>query len=76
MPLTPSHLAILILGIMGEGMSARLLSKNVAGSVEHPLFVWNRTPSKCVELKDRFDDKNVIICESAREVVERSDVVL
>lgn len=57
-------------------MSARLLSENVAGSGEHPLFVWNRTPSKCVELKDRFDDKNVVVCESAREVVERSDVVL
>jgi len=35
------------LGIMGEGMAARLISEGVAGTVEVPLVVWNRTTSKC-----------------------------
>lgn len=34
------------LGIMGEGMAARLVSEGVAGTVEVPLVVWNRTTSK------------------------------
>lgn len=58
------------LGIMGEGMAARLLSEGVAGSPENPLVIWNRTGSKCTELKDKFPDKTVIIKETAREVVE------
>jgi 3-hydroxyisobutyrate dehydrogenase-like beta-hydroxyacid dehydrogenase len=61
---------------MGEGMSARLLSENVAGSTESPLLVWNRTTSKCDELKSRFADKEIKICESAKEVVEKCDIVL
>jgi len=35
------------LGIMGEGMAARLISEGVAGTAEVPLVVWNRTTSKC-----------------------------
>ena len=35
------------LGIMGEGMAARLVSEGVAGTAEVPLVVWNRTASKC-----------------------------
>jgi len=34
------------LGIMGEGMAARLISEGVAGTAEVPLVVWNRTTSK------------------------------
>lgn len=51
-------------------MAARLLSEGVAGSPENPLVIWNRTGSKCTELKDKFPDKTVIIKETAREVVE------
>mmetsp|Transcript_7212 Transcript_7212/g.10319 ORF Transcript_7212/g.10319 Transcript_7212/m.10319 type:complete len:317 (-) Transcript_7212:96-1046(-) len=58
------------LGIMGEGMAARLLSEGVAGSDDAPLVVWNRTGSKCTALKEKFADKNVVIKDSAREVVE------
>jgi 3-hydroxyisobutyrate dehydrogenase-like beta-hydroxyacid dehydrogenase len=58
------------LGIMGEGMAARLLSEGVAGGDDAPLVVWNRTGSKCTALKENFADKNVIIKDSAREVVE------
>ena len=57
-------------------MSARLLSENIAGSSDSPLLVWNRTASKSQELKDRYKEKEVQICENAREVVEGSDVVL
>jgi len=57
-------------------MSARLLSENIAGSSESPLLVWNRTSSKCQELKDRFPDKEVRICDSAMAVVEGSDIIL
>ena len=58
------------LGIMGEGMAARLLSEGIAGSVEKPLVVWNRTGSKCSALAEKFPDKTVVIKSSAKEVVE------
>mmetsp|Transcript_131322 Transcript_131322/g.379902 ORF Transcript_131322/g.379902 Transcript_131322/m.379902 type:complete len:316 (-) Transcript_131322:104-1051(-) len=62
------------LGIMGEGMAARLLSEGVAGSAENPLVVWNRTGAKCTALKEKFPDKEVIIKSTAREVVEACGV--
>lgn len=58
------------LGIMGEGMAARLLSEGVAGSSDAPLVVWNRTGSKCTALKEKFPDKSIEIKESAKDVVE------
>jgi 3-hydroxyisobutyrate dehydrogenase-like beta-hydroxyacid dehydrogenase len=62
------------LGIMGEGMAARLLSQDVAGSESNPLVVWNRTGSKCKALQEKFPDKIVIIKDTAREVVEACSV--
>lgn len=62
------------LGIMGEGMAARLLSQGVAGTEENPLVVWNRTGSKCSELAAKFPDKKVIIKDTAKEVVEACGV--
>ena len=58
------------LGIMGEGMAARLISEGVAGSDDVPLIVWNRTSSKCTALKDKFPDKNIEMKGTAKEVVE------
>lgn len=58
------------LGIMGEGMAARLVSQGIAGSEDKPLVVWNRTGSKCTALKEKFPDNTVIIKETAKEVVE------
>jgi 3-hydroxyisobutyrate dehydrogenase-like beta-hydroxyacid dehydrogenase len=58
------------LGIMGEGMAARLLSQGIAGTEDRPLIIWNRTGSKCTALAEKFYDKKVIIKETAREVVE------
>lgn len=58
------------LGIMGEGMAARLLSEGIAGTPDRPLIVWNRTPSKCTALQERFPDKTVVIKDTAREVVQ------
>ena len=59
------------LGIMGEGMAARLLSQGVAGGDEaSPLVVWNRTPSKCIALKEAFPDKIIVVKDSPKQVVE------
>ncbi len=58
------------LGIMGEGMAARLLSEGVAGTDSNPLVIWNRTKSKCEALKAKFADKSIIIKDTAKEVVE------
>jgi len=62
------------LGIMGQGMASRLLSEGIAGSLERPLVVWNRTPSKCDDLKAAFPDKVVEVKGTAREVVESCGV--
>jgi 3-hydroxyisobutyrate dehydrogenase-like beta-hydroxyacid dehydrogenase len=58
------------LGIMGQGMAARLLSEGVAGTADKALVVWNRTGVKCKELKEQFADKNIVIKDTAKEVVE------
>jgi 3-hydroxyisobutyrate dehydrogenase-like beta-hydroxyacid dehydrogenase len=59
------------IGIMGEGMAARLISEGVAGqSASSPLIIWNRTKSKSEALKDQFPDKTIIIKDTAKEVVE------
>ena len=63
------------LGIMGEGMAARLLSEGIAGGDEvSPLVVWNRTPSKCIALKESFPDKTIVIKDSPKDVVEACDI--
>lgn len=60
---------------MGEGMAARLLSQGVAGGDETtPLVVWNRTPSKCEALKASFPDKNIVVKDSPKQVVEACDI--
>jgi 3-hydroxyisobutyrate dehydrogenase-like beta-hydroxyacid dehydrogenase len=66
------------LGIMGEGMAARLLSQGVAGgsssdsdnSNDNALVIWNRTTSKCTAFKEQFPDKNIIIADSPAQVVQ------
>lgn len=58
------------LGIMGEGMAARLLTQKVAGSEDKPLCIWNRTKSKCTEFQDKYKDYNVVVKDTAKEVVE------
>jgi 3-hydroxyisobutyrate dehydrogenase-like beta-hydroxyacid dehydrogenase len=62
------------LGIMGEGMAARLLSEGVAGSAENPLIVWNRTKSKCEALQAKFPDKAIVIKDTAKDVVASCDI--
>lgn len=62
------------LGIMGEGMAARLLSEGIAGTPETPLVVWNRTGTKCTALQERFADKTVRIEDSAQKVVQACSV--
>lgn len=62
------------LGIMGEGMAARLISEKVAGSPSRALHVWNRSASKCEALKSKFPDANIVVEESAKAVVEACGV--
>ena len=63
------------IGIMGEGMAARLLSQGVAGtSDKNPLVIWNRTKSKCEALQEQFPDKKIIIKDTAKEVVEACSI--
>ena len=66
-----SGIGFIGLGIMGEGMAARLLSEGVAGNDDNsPLIVWNRSSSKCDALVQKFPTKNIIIKSTAKEVVE------
>lgn len=59
------------LGIMGEGMAARLLSEGIAGdNVDTPLVVWNRSVLKCNALAAKFPKKKIIVKQSAKEVIE------
>jgi hypothetical protein len=72
--LNMSPIGFVGLGIMGEGMAARLLSEGVAGSESVPLIIWNRTGSKCAAFKAKFPDKTVMIKDTAREVIEACGV--
>lgn len=58
------------IGIMGEGMVGCLLSKEIAGTTDKPLIIWNRTSQKAIDLKEKYADKNVIVKDTAKEVVE------
>lgn len=62
------------LGIMGEGMAARLLSQSITGTSESPLYIWNRTKSKCTDLKTKYAEHNIVIKDSAKEVIEESSI--
>jgi len=62
------------LGIMGEGMAGRLLSQGIAGTPDKPLIIWNRTGQKCLDFKEKYSDKNVEIKQSAKDVVESSEI--
>lgn len=53
-------------------MAARLISEGVAGTDENPLVIWNRSPKKCTSFQEKF--KNVVVKETAREVVESCGV--
>jgi len=64
------------IGIMGEGMAARLLSQKIAGTSENPLVIWNRTTSKCTAFADKYKNEGyaVIVKDTAKEVVEACGV--
>jgi 3-hydroxyisobutyrate dehydrogenase-like beta-hydroxyacid dehydrogenase len=72
---TMSGIGFVGLGIMGEGMAARLLSEGVAGATgKPPLVIWNRTSSKCIALQEKFPDHTVIVKSTAKEVIEACSV--
>lgn len=63
------------IGIMGEGMAARLLTEKIAGTTEKPLIIWNRTAAKCTAFKETYgNDYTIEIKDSAKEVVEACGV--
>ncbi|KAG7350161.1 oxidoreductase [Nitzschia inconspicua] len=72
--MTSSPIGFVGLGIMGEGMAARLVSEGIAGTEQNPLVIWNRTPSKCHSFRERFNDKHIIIKDTPKEVVETCTV--
>eukprot|EP00571_Detonula_confervacea_P007791 CAMPEP_0172327852 /NCGR_PEP_ID=MMETSP1058-20130122/60043_1 /TAXON_ID=83371 /ORGANISM="Detonula confervacea, Strain CCMP 353" /LENGTH=445 /DNA_ID=CAMNT_0013044937 /DNA_START=1661 /DNA_END=3000 /DNA_ORIENTATION=- len=72
---TMAPIGFIGLGIMGEGMAGCLISAGVAGTDDVPLVVWNRTSSKCDDLKERYPDKNIEVKGSAEEVVERCGLI-
>ena len=52
-------------------MASRLVSEGVAGSSEDtPLVVWNRSQSKCEDIKSKFPDKHIVVKSTPKEVVE------
>lgn len=55
------------LGIMGMGMSKRLLGGG------HALNVWNRSKDKCDQLKSEYGEK-VNVCDSPAAAIAASDV--
>lgn len=59
-------LAFIGMGLMGQAMSSRLLD---AG---YELLIWNRTPSKCDEVKKQGAKH----CESLAEVGQLADIIM
>lgn len=64
------------IGIMGEGMAARLLSQKIAGTSDNPLIIWNRTTSKCTAFADKYKKEGyeIVVKDAAKEVVEACGV--
>lgn len=56
------------LGVMGRPMALNLQRRQPAGA---PLTVWNRTPAKCVDLREA----GAVVAGSAAEVLRTCDVV-
>lgn len=51
-------------------MAARLLTQSITGTAESPLYIWNRTQSKCTDFKEKYSTYNIIVKDTAKEVVE------
>jgi 6-phosphogluconate dehydrogenase len=71
---TENGVGFIGLGIMGEGMAARLLTQSITGTPTSPLYIWNRTTSKCNDFKTKYAEYNVIIKDTAKEVVECASI--
>lgn len=60
---------------MGEGMGGCLINDGIAGTADTPLIVWNRTKNKALDFQKQYSDKNIVVLDTAKEVVERCGVV-
>jgi 3-hydroxyisobutyrate dehydrogenase-like beta-hydroxyacid dehydrogenase len=72
--MTSSGIGFIGIGIMGEGMAARLLEGNIAGTDDKPLIIWNRTKAKAEEFATKYSAYKVIVKDTAKEVVQDCDV--
>lgn len=75
--MTDGAVGFIGLGIMGEGMAARLITEGICGqSAEKPLVIWNRTGSKCDEFVKKFSatGKHIEVKDSAKAVIESSAI--
>lgn len=72
--MTSSGIGFVGIGIMGEGMAARLLEGKIAGTDEKPLIIWNRTKAKAEEFASKYSSYKVIVKDTAKEVVQDCDV--
>lgn len=71
---TTSGVGFIGLGIMGEGMAARLLTQSITGSTASPFYIWNRTKSKCTDFQTKYSEYNIVIKDTAKEVVEAAPI--
>lgn len=72
---TAAAVGFLGIGIMGQGMAARLLLGQIAGGTEQPpLIIWNRTKATAQEFAATHSSYHIIVKDTAREVVEACDV--
>lgn len=67
---TPQTTGFIGLGIMGEGMVRRLLHEGAASR----LAVWSRDLDKCARLQSEHADGAVVVCDTASDVVQMSEV--
>lgn len=78
-PATPGHAVYNIgfygLGSMGYFMARNLAAHRAANTGSGPLFVYNRSSAKCVQLQKELGADKVRIADSAEQLVLECDVV-
>jgi len=74
MSLNTQPVGFIGLGIMGQGMAARLITQKVAGTPERPLHIFNRTPSVSKEFVAAHPDAAIVVAETPADVVKAAGV--
>ena len=66
-----SPIGFIGLGIMGKGMLSNLISKLDSKT---KYIIWNRNSKVCEEVKLKFQQMNIEIAKTPREVVDKCNV--